>query len=41
MLKTLSLPRHLGIWFLLQIYEKGRRTQLAYVYLKHELQQTT
>jgi len=23
MLKTLSLPRHLGIWFLLQIYVKG------------------
>jgi len=41
MLKTLPLPRPLGVWFLPQIYEKWRRTQLAYVYLKHGLQQTT
>jgi len=41
MLKTLPLPRHLGMCFLLQIYEKGRQTQLSYVYLKHQLQQTT
>jgi len=41
MLKTLTLSRHLGIWFLPQIYDKGRRNQLAYVYLKHGLQQTT
>jgi len=37
MLKTLPLPRHLGIRLLPQIYDKGRRNQLAYVYLKHGL----
>jgi len=41
MLKTLTLPRHLGIWFQKEIYDKGRRNQLSYVYLKHGLQQTT
>jgi len=40
MLKTLPLPRHLAIWLLSQIYDKGRRNLLAYVYLKHGLQQT-